>query len=88
MINKLISKSQVRLLEYEGCPSKEYSRGYVQAINDVLDLEPIPTLGVDTVEKIRAEIKELTKAHCIQVMDREDIPLLTLDIIDKHIKGE
>ena len=41
------------------------------AINDVLD-------------KISAEIKELTKAHCIQVMDREDIPLLALDIIEKY----
>lgn len=44
------------------------------AINDVLD-------------KISAEIKELTKAHCIQVMDREDIPLLALDIIEKY-KGD
>lgn len=44
------------------------------AINEVLD-------------KISAEIKELTKAHCIQVMDREDIPLLALDIIEKY-KGD
>lgn len=38
----------------------------------------------DILDKISAEIKELTKAHCIQVMDREDIPLLALDIIEKY----
>ena len=38
----------------------------------------------DVLDKISAEIKELTKAHCIQVMDREDIPLLALDIIEKY----
>lgn len=41
----------------------------------------------DLCDKISAEIKELTKAHCIQVMDREDIPLLALDIIEKY-KGD
>lgn len=40
----------------------------------------------EVLDKISAEIKELTKAHCIQVMDREDIPLLALDIIEKYKK--
>jgi hypothetical protein len=45
-----------------------------QKINEILD-------------KISAEIKELPELHCIQVMDREDIPLLALDIIEKY-KGD
>lgn len=88
MINKLISKSQVRVLNCENCPSEDYARGYARAISDVLDLATIPTLGADTLEKIRAEIKELSESHCIQVMDREDIPLLALEIIDKHVGGK
>lgn len=43
--------------------------------------------SAEILDKISAEIKELTKAHCIQVMDREDIPLLALDIIEKY-KGD
>ena len=39
------------------------------------------------LDDVKAEIKELTKAHCIQVMDREDIPLLALDIIEKYKEG-
>ena len=58
MINKLISKSQVAVLEHnlQGNPNDEYKQGYIRAIQDVLDLEPIPTLGVDELYKIRAEL--------------------------------
>ena len=38
----------------------------------------------EVLDKISAEIKELPELHCIQVMDREDIPLLALDIIEKY----
>lgn len=41
----------------------------------------------EILDKISAEIKELPELHCIQVMDREDIPLLALDIIEKY-KGD
>lgn len=44
--------------------------------------------ALTAIEKIRAEIKELSELHCIQVMDREDIPLLALEIIDKYIGGK
>ena len=62
MINKLISKTQVRLLEYDGNPSQDYKDGYCRAINDVLDLEPIPTLGADEYEKFKADYKNRLKA--------------------------
>jgi hypothetical protein len=78
MINKLISKHQVRLLEYEGCQSDEYVRGYTRAINDVLELEQIPTLGVDELFKIRNEVTMLP------LFSREAV----VEIIDKYMKGE
>lgn len=58
MINKLISKSEVRLIEWDGIRSNDYVDGFCDAIQKVIDLEPIPTLGVDEVEKIKAEIEK------------------------------
>lgn len=85
MINKLISKIQVRLLEYKGNPSEDYKKGYIRAIYDVLDLEPIPTLGVDEVKKIKAELNER-----YEKMKRENLYYAegleyAISIIDKHI---
>ena len=59
MINKLISKTQVRLLEYDGNPSCEYKRGYIDAINDVLDLESIPTVGADNWQQLKETITKI-----------------------------
>ena len=86
MINKLISKTQVRLLEYDGNPSDDYNQGYIRAIQDVLDLDTVPTLGVDEIEKIRTEID---KAY--DDLDGYDphalgtFANLVSDILDKHI---
>ena len=88
MINKLISKSQVRLLEFDGYPSRDYAEGYCRAINDVLDLEPIPTLGVDEIEQIKAEIE--TEKWCdkdtrmVKNCNASGLEV-ALKIIDNHI---
>ena len=68
MINKLISKTQVRLLEYDGNPSQDYKDGYCRAINDVLDLEPIPTLGADEYEKLQADYENRLKADMVAML--------------------
>lgn len=68
MINKLISKTQVRLLEYDGNPSQDYKDGYCRAINDVLDLEPIPTLGADEYEKFKADYENRLKADLVAML--------------------
>lgn len=62
-----------------------YARGYDAGVNQGLKGGKLRTSEI--LDKISAEIKELPKAHCIQVMDREDIPLLALDIIEKY-KGD
>lgn len=102
MINKLISKSQVQLLEWDnGDYSEDWKKGYVKAINDVLDLEPIPTLGVDELKNIVDEIKECAFNHIIFeggydekediIKAKEEIKVVRLDtilyIIDEIMKG-
>lgn len=69
MINKLISKTQVSLLEYDGNPSQDYKDGYCSAIHDVLDLEPIPTLGADEYEKFKADYKNRLKADLVAMLE-------------------
>lgn len=69
MINKLISKTQVRLLEYDGSPSQDYKDGYCRAINDVLDLESIPTLGADEYEKFKADYENRLKADMVAMLE-------------------
>lgn len=88
MINKLISKSEVRLLEWDGIQSNDYVDGFCDAIQKVIDLEPIPTLGVDEVKKIKAEIDEQydrVKPYNIDVAQGLE---MALDIIDKYISKE
>jgi hypothetical protein len=68
MINKLISKTQVGLLEYDGNPSQDYKDGYCRAINDVLDLEPIPTLGADEYEKFKSDYENRLKADMVAML--------------------
>lgn len=89
MINKLISKSQVRVLNCENCPSEDYARGYARAISDVLDLATIPTLGADTLEKIRADIQENLDTYKEYGWE-EEVKAYTevLEIIEKHIGGD
>ena len=80
MINKLISKSQVALLEYEGNPSQAYKDGYTRAINDVLDIEPVPSIAVDEIEKMKEEYEKAWEdcdvydpdsvIHCGSVIDK------------------
>ena len=85
MINKLISKSQVRLLEWDGVKSPDYQEGYCDAISDVLDLEPIPTLGVNEIEKLKAEIRNANE------MDRFENSNMWqtwfIGLIDKYVYG-
>lgn len=86
MINKLISKSEVRLLEWDGIQSNDYVDGFCDAIQKVIDLEPIPTFGVDEVEKIRAEIQALDEGYTSYQNDNPWIyKSEVLAIIDKHI---
>lgn len=69
MINKLISKTQVRLLEYDGNPSQDYKDGYCRAINDVLDLESIPTLGADEYEKFKSDYENRLKSDMVAMLE-------------------
>ena len=79
MINKLISKTQVRLLEYDGNPSQDYKDGYCRAINDVLDLEPIPTLGADEYEKFKADYENRLKADMVDMLTEIQLEIEELD---------
>ena len=94
MINKLISKSQVRVLSCENCPSEDYARGYARAISDVLDLATIPTLGADSLEKIRAEIQEkldTCKEYGWEEESRDDVIKAYTEVlktIDRHTGGD
>lgn len=65
----------------------EVIKGDCALVGDIRALD-MGILALSAIEKIRAEIKELSELHCIQVMDREDIPLLALEIIDKYIGGK
>lgn len=90
MINKLISKSEVRLLEWDGIRSNDYADGFCDAIQKVIDLEPIPTLGVDEIEKIKAEIEDLSNLEWIDERTQKytnwkGMQKKVLEIIDKHI---
>ena len=40
------------------------------------------------IDKAIEEIKELETAHCIQVMDREDIVTSCLEILKRNIESE
>jgi hypothetical protein len=55
-------------LEYDGNPSQDYKDGYCRAIHDVLDLEPIPTLGADEYEKFKADYKARLKADMVAML--------------------
>jgi hypothetical protein len=79
MINKLISKTQVRLLEYDGNPSQDYKDGYCRAIHDVLDLEPIPTLGADEYEKFKADYEARLKADMVAMLTEIQLEIEELD---------
>ena len=68
--------------ELKSTRQRELKGQYLQGIKDGYEVGKAELAKI--LDKISAEIKELTKAHCIQVMDREDIPLLTLDIIEKY----
>lgn len=87
MINKLISKTQVRMLEWEGKKSQDYADGYCDAINAVLDIEPIPTLGFDTIKKIEAEIEEAYHeySHSSGIMFGIDV---VRKIIEKYVSQD
>ena len=73
---------------YETCRTEEHDNVAVSINaedNEALEMAiSALTSNNEILDKISAEIKELPKAHCIQVMDREDIPLLALDIIEKY----
>jgi hypothetical protein len=79
MINKLISKTQVRLLEYDGNPSQDYKDGYCRAINDVLDLESIPTLGADEYEKFKADYENRLKVDMEAMLKDLQLEIEELD---------
>ena len=88
MIYKLISKQQVRLLEYEGNPSQDYKDGYCRAIHDVIELKPIPTLGVDELKRLKEEIQQL-QTYVLFKGDTKKVELSdVLELIDLYIKGE
>ena len=87
MINKLISKSQVRMLEWEGRKSQDYADGYCDAINAVLDLETIPTLGADKLEKMRKEIKDLSNQPLFGSVSNSSLLDTVMEIIDKYKEG-
>lgn len=88
MIYKLISKQQVRLLEYEGNPSQDYKDGYCRAIHDVIELETIPTLGVDELKRLKEEIQQL-QTYVLFKGDTKKVELSdVLELIDLYIKGE
>ena len=96
MILKLISKSQVRLLEFEGNPSRDYKEGYCRAINDVLDLEPIRTLGVDELGQIKKEIERRADEYLpsgsydgdLYNGAYRDALYWCFDLIDSHVKEQ
>lgn len=85
MINKLISKSQVRILEWEGWKSQDYAEGYCDAINAVLDLEPIPTLGADELEKMQKEIKDLQNQPLFESVSNRSLIDVIIEIINKYM---
>lgn len=88
MNEELISRDEViTLIARKHLSKVENFHGAITRLNK--QVKKLPTVTVKTelaevLDKISAEIKELPKAHCIQVMDREDIPLLALDIIEKY----
>lgn len=88
MINKLISKSQVNLLECENNASMDYKMGYCSAIRDVLDLEPIPTLGVDEIEKIQEEMLEYHRTiYLLGKTDAASAVANCLNMIIQHTRA-
>lgn len=64
----------IKALQYD---RNQYEKGYKDGKAEMHE----------KIDKAMSEILELTKVHCIHVMDREDIVTTCLDILKKHIGG-